>query len=105
MPLPHRHGPACPGHLSRQVRGAMTRTSRIGANIAVVVAPSSWWAKHVPGEGRGAHHPRLSAGSTPPGLDAGPEPVPGLVPGARHDAAATTVPPACYVSAYADKPG
>src|SRR3954451_2680608 len=50
-------------------------------------------------------YPCLSAVSTPPGVDAGPEPVPGLVPGARHDVAATTVPPARYVSAYAAPPG
>src|SRR5690242_10290891 len=36
-----------------------------------------------------AHHPRLSAVYTPPGVDAGPEPVPGLVPGTRHDEVAT----------------
>src|SRR4051812_24856520 len=37
---------------------------------------------------------------TDTGVDAGPEPVPGLVPGARHDVVATTVPPAHYVRAY-----
>src|SRR3954463_3502261 len=49
--------------------------------------------------------PTPLAVSTPPGVDAGPEPVPGLGPGARHDVVETTVPPAHYVSAYADKPG
>src|SRR4051794_39291959 len=83
---------ANPGHRRPHVPRQMARTSRIGANIATVVALSSWWAKHVPGEGRRAHHPRLAAISTPPGMDARPEPVPGLVPGARHDAVATTVP-------------
>src|SRR4051794_1979657 len=58
-------------------------------NVAARVASASWWAQ--------AHHPRLSLASTPPGGDAGPEPVPGLVPGARHDLMAATVPPARYV--------
>src|SRR3954462_14858951 len=100
-------GPAAGGSLRGAGRSlvVMAGRVRIGANLAAPVAPSSWWAKHVPGEGRGAHHPRLSLVSTPPGVDAGPEPVPGLVPGARHDVAATTVPPARYVSAYAARPG
>src|SRR5437660_8910174 len=33
-PFSHRHGPACPGHLSRYVLAAVPRTSRIGANLA-----------------------------------------------------------------------
>src|SRR4051794_41331344 len=94
-----------PGHPPPTVEAQMAGSRPIGANIAVVVAPASWWAKHIAGEGRGAHHPRLSLVSTPPGVDAGPEPVPGLVPGARHDVAATTVLPANYVGAYAACPG
>src|SRR3954462_8473371 len=43
--------------------------------------------------------------STPPGVDAGPEPVPGLVPGARHDVVETTVQPAPYVSTCKDTSG
>src|SRR4051794_8040602 len=63
-----------PGHPPPTVEAQMAGSRPIGANIAVVVAPASWWAKHVPGEGRGAHHPRLSLVSTPPGVDVGPAP-------------------------------
>src|SRR5690348_12791011 len=84
-------------------RGRPTNPARIPVvpsgrwyNLAVSVASTSWWAKHVPGEGQGAHHPRLSAVSTPPGVDAGPP---------RHDVVATTVPPADQVSAHSACPG
>src|SRR4051794_28507130 len=33
----------------------------------------------------GAHHPRLLPDAAPQGVDGGPEPVPGLDPGSRHD--------------------
>src|SRR5690349_10363956 len=35
--------------------------------------------------GAKAHRPRLSPISVPQGVDGGPEPVPGLVPGSSHD--------------------
>src|SRR4051794_15326750 len=80
----------------------MAGTRPIGANLAASVASASWWAH--------AHHPRLSLVSAPPGVDAGPEPVPGLGPGARHDEMATAVPPVhlyqpTYVSAHGDAHG
>src|SRR5690349_11921312 len=40
-----------------------------------VVALSSCWAKHVPGEGRGARHPRPLLISAPHGVDGGRVPI------------------------------
>jgi len=47
-------------------------------------APSSSWPAQ-------AGHPRLTVLIAAEGVDGGPEPVPGLIPGSRHDDKATTV--------------
>src|SRR4051794_25117127 len=59
--------------------------------------PPSWRPRHILGEDPEDRHPCLSAASTPPGTDAGPEPVPGRVPDTRDKETATPLPPSRLV--------
>src|SRR4051794_18419500 len=75
LSYPDGHGawPGGPGLCrTRHRQSWMAGPGPIGAHLAAVVALPSWWAKHVPGEGRGAHHPRLLPPPALSGVDAGP---------------------------------